>query len=76
MPFLNLSDVNIAENTDTSAGYEVAKLSWSDLDDDADPTFAIVHESTPGTFQIENGTLKTNATLDYETQTNYTATIR
>jgi hypothetical protein len=68
--------VNITENTVTTGGYSVQTLNWNDLDGDTEQTFAIVDESTPGVFEIENGTLTTNATLDFETETSYTVTIR
>ncbi|XP_053372975.1 protocadherin Fat 4-like [Mercenaria mercenaria] len=75
VPYLNVTDMNVTENTDTSGPFNVWTIEWIDLDGDKNHTFAVVNESVPGTFEITNGVLETNVTLDYETVKNYTATI-
>lgn len=76
MPYLNITNQSIAENTNTSGGFPFWAIAWNDLDGDLDPTFDFLYESVDGTFQIVDSTLVTNASFDYENTTEYFATIR
>ncbi|XP_053372968.1 protocadherin Fat 4-like [Mercenaria mercenaria] len=71
-------NVEIAENTNTSGGYEVLALNSTDRDGDQNPQYEIVSQSDPGTFELnaDNTTLVTTAEFDYEVSTGYNVTLR
>jgi hypothetical protein len=70
------TNVTIAEGTYTSQTVWV--INSTDVDNDADPSFAIISQEVNGTFSLngDNTELITSATFDFENKTTYEVTLQ
>ena len=76
-PVINVEPIEIAEDINTTAPYTVWSINSTDLDGEANTTFAIVSQSEAGTFEISgNDVVVTNVSFDFETTKNYTVVMK
>jgi hypothetical protein len=76
-PVINVEDIEIPENVNTTNVYIVWAINSTDLDGDENTTFAIMSQSDPGTFEINaDNEIVTSAKFDYETTKNYTVVLK
>jgi sugar lactone lactonase YvrE len=72
-----ISNGQVVENTDTTAGFTVGTLSTSDPDIPDTATYSIVPGADAAVFKISGSDLVlTDGVLDYETKNSYTVTVR